>query len=366
MQNKLNSLKQEKQEIRVLAYSTQAIAKTYINKFYQAAGKENINNLLLTKQFTESIKDYFDFINNMNLNSFNSNSLINQKEKLLIQVLKFLEDYTRSVSSEMEIAYDKLKGLSEENKDFLEKIKALEQSLHNQTLANEEKNMHERKQNQSLFEQKEENKALTEDIQALEQQCEKLVSDYKQVRNELKKKLEEIGDLKHELREASNAQLKLNGTVKDKENNVSFLNFQVVALEDRIVLISKEKKNMENLVDKVCKSHPAKEMQKIVNEMLTVYDCFSQLERDKAKLEQSLKNLKLQSFNNINNIQDVDIFNTGNSNKELVSMQVKIEKENLRSAIEDLNGKISKNMFKILYLNFLKNSHIFIWVLFVI
>lgn len=356
-QSKLNSLKQELQEIRVQAYSTQAIAKTYINKFYPAA-KENYNQLL-TKQFSESIKDYFDFINNNNnntnnnynnatlsLNNFSSNPL-KEKERNFSNVLKFLEDYTRSVSSEMELAHEKLKSLSEENKDFLSKIKSLEQSLHNQALTSEEKSVLERKQNQNIFELKEENKALCEDVQALEQQCEKLLSDYKQLRNELKRKLEEIGDLKHELREANNSNLKLSGVLKEKETNVSFLSFQVAALEDRIVLISKEKKNLESLVEKLSKSHPAKETLKIVNEMLTVYDALSQLERDKAKLEQSLKNLELQSFSGLNNNVNSNYGNNLNSdgnkkgNAELISMQVRIEKENLKSAIEDLNGKIS-------------------------
>ena len=66
-QSKLNSLKKDLQEIRVQAYSTQGIAKPYINKFYPAA--KEISLLLLTKQFRESIEDLFNFINNNNLNS---------------------------------------------------------------------------------------------------------------------------------------------------------------------------------------------------------------------------------------------------------------------------------------------------------
>lgn len=358
-QNKLHLLKQELQEIRVLAYSTQAIAKTYINKFHPITNNiSNTNNYcLLTKQFSENIKDYFDYINS-NLNNNNNNNYNSfDKEKNFVQILKFLEDYTRAVSSEMEIAYDKLKSLSDENKDFLAKIKSLELSLHNMSLTNEEKNNTERKQNQIIFELKEENKNLSEDVLALEQQCEKLVSDYKQVRTELKKKLEEIGDLKHENRESNNANLKLNGILKEKENNISLLNFQVAALEDRIVIISKEKKCLEGLIDKVSKSHPVKEIQKIVNEMLTVYDNLSQLERDKAKLEQSLKNIEMQELNSTNNLHNqIDSKHSGNNN-ELVSMQVKIEKESLKNAVEDLNIKISKililrNYFYMQFLSF--------------
>ena len=145
------------------------------------------------------------------------------------------------------------------------------------------------------------------------------------------------------------------------------MNFQVVVLEDRIGLISKEKKNLENLVDKVSKSHPAKEMQKIVNEMLTFYDGVSQLERYKAKMEQSMKNIDLQSFNrfndNVGNLNNNNLDMNNNSSKscgnaEFVWIQVKIEKENLRSAIEDLNIKISKIINLILESVF-KHSTIF-------
>ncbi len=358
--DKLQILKQELQEMRVLAFSTQAIAKTYINKFYSSS--KGPNNSLISKQFTENIREYFDYINNNNNNynsSYNKN-FGNNKEKNMIQTLKFLEDYTRTVGSEMEMWFDKLKNYSEENKEFLNKIKSLEQTIHNTSLINEEKIILERKLNQNVFELKEENKSLNEDIQSLEQQCEKLVSDYKQVRNELKKKLEEIGDLKHEIRESNNSNLKLNGILKDKENNVSFLNFQIMALEDRIVIISKEKKNLENLIERVCKSHPAKEIQKLTNELLTIYDCISQLERDKSKIEQSLKNLESQNLNNNNNANNYNTENTLNKNMnlkdnngEVFSLQMKIEKDSLRKTIEDLEKKISNSFDIKNYLLFL-------------
>jgi len=349
-QFKLQAIKQEFQELRVIAYSTQAIAKTYINKFY-SSNKEPINSII-TKQFADNIKDYFEFLNkNANSNNaYSSNNYVNnstnnnnQKELNVIQTLKFLEDYTRAISSEMEICYDKLRNFTEENKDFISKIKSLEQDMHNMSLNREEKNIVERKLNQNLFELKEENKALNEDVQTLEQQCEKLVNDYKQVRIELKKKLEEIADQKHELRESNNENLKLNGNLKEKENMLKYQNFQIIALEDRIVIISKEKKTLENLIERISKSHPAKEMQKVVNEMLTIYDNISQLERDKAKIEQNLKNIEL----NINNPDG------GNSekNNDTLSMQVKIEHDNLRNLIEDLNRKISKIVLDFLLKN---------------
>lgn len=320
-------MKNEQQDLRVILFSCQAISKTYIHKY---SGISKDNNLM-TKQFCENIFDYLNFLNNSNI------------EKNLISTGKFIEDWIRSSCSQMEIWYDNLKNLSEENSDLENKTKSLENNIHNISVVNEEKNILERKLTQKIHELQEENKILNDDVLALEQQCDKLVNDYKQVRNEIKKKLEEIGDLKHEIRELNNSNLKINNIIKDKENNQSYTNYQIQALEDRIIIISKEKKNLENLINRISKCHPMKEMVKLVNDMLNNYENISQLEREKNKIEESYKNLenKLQENNSISNVIG--------SNSDLIITQVKIEKENLRNLLEDLEKKLSKNLFLFYY-----------------
>lgn len=311
--NKLTNLKNEVQEIKNINYSTHAILKTFCLKFYSYA-KDPIKNNLLTKKFSDNIRESFEYLNNFNNQNLiggNSHSNINNnpnKEKNFISTLNFMENCTRNICSEMEICFEKLKEFSEDNKDSNSRLKNLEQNYHNLSLNAEERTANERKLNQNLFELKEENKNLLEDIKNLEAQCERLVNDFKNVRADLKKKLEENGDLKHEIRENVSNNGKLSIQLKEKEANNTYQNYQIMALEDCIKIISKEKKNLENLIGKISKCLPQKEMQKTINEVLCIFDSLGQYERDRAKMDQNLKNLEMKIAQGNNNNEGWDFF----------------------------------------------------------
>ena len=62
----------------------------------------------------------------------------------------------------------------------------------------------------------------------MESQCERLVNDFKGVRADLKNKLEENGDLKHEIREHISTNGKLSVQLKEKDANNIYLNYQIL------------------------------------------------------------------------------------------------------------------------------------------
>jgi DNA repair exonuclease SbcCD ATPase subunit len=313
---KFLNLKTEMQEIKNINYSTHAILKTFCLKFYSYGKDKDFNkNNLLTKKFKENMQEFFEYFNNFNNQiqiqnsnqnhnpnlNLNSNFDTKNKEKNFMSTINFMENCTRAICAEMEICFEKLRETSEENKDTLTRLKSLEQNYQNLTLNSDEKTANERKLNQNLYELKEENKNLLDDVRNLESQCERLVNDFKGVRADFKNKIEENGDLKHEIRENVSTIGKLTAQLKEKDSNNNYLNYQILALEDYVKIISKEKKNLEGLVGKISKCLPVKEMQKAINEVLCVFDSLGQMERDRAKLEQNLKNLENQIANNSSN-----------------------------------------------------------------
>ena len=304
-------------EIRVIAYSAKSISKTLINKIFCIPKENNfISNL-----FQFDIKEFSNFLNDF------------EKNKNLTSIMKFIENWIRSSCTEMEIWYDKQINLFNENFEYSNKIKTLENNLQDLTLNNQEKYFIQRKLNQNLTEIQEENNTLNDDIKSLEKQCEDLVGDYKQGIQEIKNKLEEIADLKNQIKDLNNFNQKINQNIKEKDNALNLLTYQIQASEDRIIIISKEKKNLENLINRLAKSHPAKEIQFIINEMLNNYESISQLEREKFKNE--------QCYN------DVDTKCREIKSDVNISTDIMIEKENLIVVLDEIEQKLSNFYFSL-------------------
>jgi chromosome segregation ATPase len=107
--------------------------------------------------------------------------------------------------------------------------------------------------------------------------------------------------------------------------------YQVDALEERIVILVKEKKYLESLLNRVSKSHPIKDTNRIVNQIMNITDSLAQLERDRFKIEDNIIKLEETSVRGNNSKTDLKL-----------EKSLQMEKDNLKSLTYDYDKKINE------------------------
>lgn len=131
----------------------------------------------------------------------------------------------------------------------------------------------------------EENKNLRNELEGLRNRYEKVVRD---LREENKKLSEEVKSWKEDACKLNDTNESVYREIRSKDHLLNNASFQVEALEERIVVISKEKQYLESLLIRVSKSHPDGDMYRLVNDIMNLNDSLAQLERDKLKVEDNI------------------------------------------------------------------------------
>ena len=256
------------------------------------------------------------------------------------EALKGAEEWIRTTGNELEIFYDTLKLNNDKLQDSTEKVIQLELQIRN-LLINEEENMNnERMTKSQLQEVVEENNILKVDQENLEKHYKKLNKELKLIQKENKSRQEENGSLREKISNATNVNEGLNNSIKEKEHLLSNASFQVDALEERIIILSREKKYLDSLLTRVSKSHPKSEVNRIVNEIMNLSDTLANLERDRVKIDDSI--IKLD--------EEGEVRKNNNVSKE---------KENMKTLAYEYDNKIAdtRNAIRVLE-NELKNLEV--------
>jgi chromosome segregation ATPase len=261
-------------DAKVSISSINSLIKNFTTKFDILVEKSN----LFSSHFIENVKVNTRIFNNNNQNTHSS----------IKDTFKIVEDWVRSSSNELEAFYETLNQAHDKLYENSDKIRHLEQKLRNGELSEEERAANERKLQMNLAELSEQIGTLKVERDNIEKQCEKMIKEIKLTRNENKKNVEEIQCLKEKLSNLISNNETMISDIREKDQMLTNASFQVEALEERIVILVKEKKYLETLLMRVAKSHPAREVNKIVNEIMNFNDTLAQLERDRIKIEDSI------------------------------------------------------------------------------
>ncbi len=273
--------------------------------------KKNEKDLQIkTNTFSKELSDYKTSYNNIsniitkNLNKVNSiiknrtdNSSIvsssywelvrslNSENKLPIRAI---EDYIRLTGNEMICLFDIIFEDNRKLQENSEKLKSVIAQVRQFELQEEEKGAQQRRLETNLSTISNNFNTMQSDYLNLEKQNEKLTRALKNMKTEYKTLSENYEDIKSRLKIGENDNEKFLQEIREREHLLNNASFQVSALEERIIILIKEKKYLEALVVRVSKSFPEKSMQKIVNQIMDLSDELASLERDRLKLEDSL------------------------------------------------------------------------------
>ena len=143
-------------------------------------------------------------------------------------------------------------------------------------------------------------KQLSDDYKLIVDEYETLTKRYEKLSNETKNYKLSNKMLNNEL-----ITLEKTKNEANTNNNPILSEYQSQILESRIILLSKQKKHLENLINKyistfkhlinsnisVCKTHTSKDTFKIVSSILSLAEGAYTLEKEKIKLEKMLNQL---------------------------------------------------------------------------
>jgi hypothetical protein len=282
------------------------LCRSYASKFnVMINNRDNI----FSRDFIQLIDEYLT-----------SNSV--REENNHNELIKKIEYYLGTVSEELENFFDLVRANSETIQNYQFRTKSLEQDLFKSEKGEEEV---ERKLQVTVNELESEIIRLNKEREDLLSQLNNSIQKNKQ---ESKKQHDEIQFLRLEL---SKQQVTNDSIGKDNRDKIVLLNnasFQVEALEERIIILVKEKKYLENLILRVSKCISNRELHRIINEVMNVNDAIAQMERDRSKIE-----------SNLGNIQEDEL----PRNDELY-LNIKKEKEGLKSLSYDLERKIQEKI----------------------
>jgi chromosome segregation ATPase len=273
---KLNKLKNNVNELRTAFQALNSTNKAYVQKLANIVDESD-----LSTNFIVTIQNYDKYFSD-------------PTDKKITESSRHAQEFSRALCTEIEILYDKIRNNNEIIKDTTSRIKNLEQNMHALTLNNEEKSVSERKMTQHIKSLTEENQSLSMDKISLESQNDKVTREIRQYKAEHKQVVEELNILKEELTKMKVYSDEVVKDNHDKYNLLKTYNFQIDALEERIIVLVKEKKYLESLINRLSRSHPSSEMHRLMNDILNINDGLSTLEREKIKVDNSLSLIELE------------------------------------------------------------------------
>jgi len=316
LQTKINNSKNNFDEIDNLVNSILLIIKTYAIKFEVS---DHINKNF-ERSFSEKIKTFLNF--------YNKNS-----DKEIYDSLSIIEDWVKNSCFQIEKSEQKNLFSNEIIEDSTNKVKRLEKKLNEASDFEEEKINLQKIFNSKIKQLEDEKKYLLEDKNNLEKEFDLIVKEFNRLKLETKSKIEELGDSEIQINELRNLNEDLKKQSAKQDKLILNSNFQEKALEERIKILSKEKKYFENLLIKLVSIHPVKNVSRVVNDIMNICDSISTLEREKIKIMNKLNNIAYET-SQVGGDTDINI-----------SFTFKFEKEENMRKLNDLNREHGKIFF---------------------
>jgi hypothetical protein len=313
MHAKNYEFKNQKNELENIISSILLIVKAYAIKFEVS----DHNDKIFEKTFAEKIKNFISFYNL-------------KKEKNAYEAMKVIEDWVKCSCFQIEKAQQKANLMNDLIEESKNRINRLEKNLSELSFSEEEKINIQKNLNIKIKQLEEEKKLMLEDKDILERELEAIVKEFNHLKLEAKSKIQELGDSAKQIIELRFETENLKNEIFKQEKKDLNASFQEKALEERIKLILKERKYLENLLNKLASVHPVKNIARIVNDIMNICDLVSSLERDKMKI-----------INNLNNINYENSLFKSDMDKN-ASYKSKHEKEENMKILNEYNRKIGK------------------------
>lgn len=219
--------------MKVGIHSIQSVTFSFLHKLNSIVNSEKED--IFSKYFIDILRNYIQFLSENN-------------ERNSIMSIKYIEDWIRAISTEFENWYDKLKTSNLIIKESAMRIKSLEQNMQNLSVNEEERLGNDRRIASQLKELTEDKHNLMNEREDVVKQYEKVVRELKQYKADNKRFLDETNSLKNEIANLNQLNNNLNREFEEKEEYLNNASFQIRALEERIVILVKEKKYLENLI----------------------------------------------------------------------------------------------------------------------
>jgi hypothetical protein len=337
---KMHSLNSTLNEIKAASQSSDLLLRNMIEKF-----KGLINNYKPIAVNNENSQHSEENISHDHF--FTKNFLFNMKEdnerniKCVTDIIRNNEDWIRILFNELEIWHEDQKTNMKKLEEYSIKNKSLEENSHRIEILKDEISLNEKKLQIYVKDLEEEKKSLLAEIENIQKIQQKLSSEVKLFKIETENLKEENFTLKDELEQLIKINEELMLEKNEKIGKISNANFQIDALEERIVIVVKEKRYLESLLQRIAKSHPSPEISRIVNEIMNLTDTLSQLERDKIKISDSISHLNESESiakgpkDSREILQDTNL----NTNQTLEN-SIRREKENLKLLSNEYEKKI--------------------------
>lgn len=193
---------------------------------------------------------------------------------------------------------------------------------------------------------------LSEDKSKIQQETDSLFNKNRNLSHEntrLKNELESLNDenarFKDQLKYSTSETIKWRNTA---ESDV----FALKMVEERANLLSKEKKNLENLLGKLQNIIPIAELQRIIGEFIKIHSEIEMSEREKIRLENQLLSLEVE-LRNCTHLDEADKIN--DIRREIESLrsqlsrcdyQIEAYKRRLSSLEDDLKNQDKRRTLK--------------------
>lgn len=231
-QIKIHNQNNTLQDLKMSIHTCHAIVRNFANKMSSLLVRDKETSLRL---FTENIVELADLTSGDRSGS---------------ETMKLLEDWLRLLTTEIEIWHDKLRYNHDVIRENSEKMKNLEQSVDKLGAREEELANKERKLTRAYQETSEDLKIIEQEKTELERNYEKVVKDLKQMRSQIQNLAEENTSLKMDCSKICEQNESIDRERAEKIEDLSKASYQIDALEERIVILSKEKKYLESLISK--------------------------------------------------------------------------------------------------------------------
>jgi len=337
---KIHNLNSTLNEIKAACQSSDLLLRNMIEKF-----KGLIKNSQSISVNNENSHHSAENISSTHF--FTKNFLFNIKEdnerniKCVTDIIRNNEDWIRILFNELEIWHEDQKTNLKKLEEYYIKNKSLEENSQRIEILKEEISLSEKKLQIYVKDLEEEKKSLLAEIENLQKSQQKISSELKLFKIESQTFKDENLSLKDELE----GLIKFNEELllEKNENNgkLSNADFQIGALEERIVIVVKEKRYLESLLQRVAKSHPSPDIARTVNEIMNLTDTLSQLERDKIKISDSISHLNESESITKGNKDSREILQQTNINtNQTLENSIRREKENLKLLSNEYDKKI--------------------------
>jgi golgin subfamily B member 1 len=314
--NKNKNLQDYASNLKINLYSLHSNLKLSIHKFNSYAN-EDLDSLL-TKNFSQSIVKLVHGVNQYTTEVEDS------------FILQLSTDFIKTLSSEFENIYDKLIDSNNFIKEANARVLLLEKSL-NEISSAQGQSLEKEKKLKALIQTSHEEKLDLErqlklEIEDLYRELDYLKKEREEIFLELKKQKNEVYSLMSRNDTLSQENRKLLSDIEELYSNQC-------KLENKCIMIHKEKKYTDNLLQSLVKSYPCKEVAKCMNEVISINEFIFKTENEKINIEEKLTSME----------KETKILSEDKSslNSDLSTI-VKNEQENLRKLIQDFDRKINE------------------------